>query len=106
MTAALFLASSCSLFLEKPDTTGTVDQEAVFSTTKNARAALMSCYRNVLRHAESILLKCLTQADRHFVIGAYYCLRKFSSFRFKLTICLFTARIPEIPMEDHIVLNP
>ena len=50
MTAALFLASSCSLFLEKPDTTGTVDQDAVFSTTKNAQAALASCYRNVLRH--------------------------------------------------------
>ena len=50
MTAALLLASSCSLFLEKPDTTGTVDQDAVFSTTKNAQAALASCYRNVLRH--------------------------------------------------------
>ena len=52
MTAALTvgLASSCSLFLEKPDTTGTVDQDAVFATTKNAQAALMSCYRNVLRH--------------------------------------------------------
>ena len=49
-TTALLSVTSCSLFLEKPDTTGTVDQEAVFSTTKNARAALMSCYRNVLRH--------------------------------------------------------
>ena len=50
MTAALLLTSSCSLFLEKPDTTGTVDLEAVFSTTKNAQAALASCYRNILRH--------------------------------------------------------
>ena len=50
MTTAILAVTSCSLFLEKPDTTGTVDQEAVFSTTKNARAALMSCYRNVLRH--------------------------------------------------------
>ena len=52
MTAAvaLGLATSCSFFLEKPDTTGTVDQEAVFSSEKNAKAALMSCYRNVLRH--------------------------------------------------------
>ena len=50
LTTALLAVTSCSLFLEKPDTTGTVDQEAVFSTTKNARAALMSCYRNVLRH--------------------------------------------------------
>ncbi len=44
------LAFSCNLFLEKPDTTGTVDQEAVFSSEKNARAALMTCYRLVLRH--------------------------------------------------------
>ena len=46
----LGLASSCSFFLEKPDTTGTVDQEAVFTSRKNANASLMSCYRNVLRH--------------------------------------------------------
>ena len=50
LTTALLAVTSCSLFLEKPDTTGTVDQEAVFSSTKNARAALMSCYSNVLRH--------------------------------------------------------
>ena len=52
MTAALAMgfATSCSYFLEKPDTTGTVDQAAVFSTEKNAKAALMSCYRDVLRH--------------------------------------------------------
>ena len=53
LSAALVSAvmlSSCSLFLEKPDTTGTVDQEAVFSNAKNANAALMSCYRYVLRH--------------------------------------------------------
>ena len=50
MAAALLLTASCSLFLEKPDTTGTVDQQAVFSTTKNAQAALMSCYQNVIRH--------------------------------------------------------
>jgi len=48
MTAGLLC--SCSLFLEKPDTTGNVDQDAVFSTAKNAESALMSCYRNVLRH--------------------------------------------------------
>lgn len=47
---ALGLASSCSLFLEKPDTTGSVDQAAIFSTEKNAKAALMNCYRDVLRH--------------------------------------------------------
>ena len=49
LIAALPLAS-CSFFLEKPDTTGTVGQGDVFSTEKNAKAALMSCYRNVLRH--------------------------------------------------------
>ena len=48
--AILALATSCSYFLEKPDTTGTVDQAAVFSSAKNAKAALMSCYRDVLRH--------------------------------------------------------
>ena len=48
--AILALATSCSYFLEKPDTTGTVDQAAVFSNAKNAKAALMSCYRDVLRH--------------------------------------------------------
>ena len=47
---SVLLLGSCSLFLEKPDTTGTVDREAVFSTAKNAKAALMSCYRNSLRH--------------------------------------------------------
>lgn len=46
----LGLLTSCDAFLEKPDTTGTVDLDAVFSTTKNAQSALMSCYRNVLRH--------------------------------------------------------
>lgn len=48
LTAGLF--SSCSLFLEKPDTTGTVDRDAVFSSKKNAESALMTCYRTVLRH--------------------------------------------------------
>ena len=52
MLAALLVggATSCSLFLEKPDTTGTVDQNAIFSNQKNANASLMRCYRNVLRH--------------------------------------------------------
>ena len=49
-TAVLLACTSCSLFLEKPDTTGTVDLDAVFSTKKNAESALMSCYRTVLRH--------------------------------------------------------
>lgn len=41
---------SCSDFLQKPDTTGTVDKDAVYSSSKNATAALMTCYSNVLRH--------------------------------------------------------
>ncbi len=40
--------SSCSEFLQKPDTTGTVDLEAVYSTAKNAQSALLRCYRDVL----------------------------------------------------------
>lgn len=46
----LALLTSCSLFLEKPDTTGNVDLDSVFGTKKNAEAALMSCYSNVLIH--------------------------------------------------------
>lgn len=44
------LCCSCDEFLQKPDTTGTVDQAAVYSSSKNATAALMTCYTNVLRH--------------------------------------------------------
>ncbi len=39
---------SCDVFLQKPDTTGTVDLDAIYSSTKNAEAALMSCYNNSL----------------------------------------------------------
>jgi len=46
----LFALTSCDFFLQKPDTTGTVDRDAVFSTKKNAEAALMSCYANALVH--------------------------------------------------------
>ena len=48
MILGLALVSSCSLFLEKPDTTGTVDLDAIYSSKKNAEAALMSCYGNIL----------------------------------------------------------
>lgn len=47
--SAGFICCSCSEFLQKPDTTGTVDLDAVYSTAKNAKSALMSCYRDVLR---------------------------------------------------------
>lgn len=46
----LVALTSCDFFLEKPDTTGTVDRDAVFGTRKNAEAALMSCYANALIH--------------------------------------------------------
>ena len=35
----LLALTSCDFFLQKPDTTGTVDRDAVFSTKKNAEAA-------------------------------------------------------------------
>lgn len=37
-------------FLQKPDVSGTIDQDAIYSSSKNAEAALISCYRNVLIH--------------------------------------------------------
>ena len=46
----LVALTSCDFFLQKPDTTGTVDRDAVYSTKKNAEAALMSCYGNALIH--------------------------------------------------------
>ena len=42
--------TSCSFFLQKPDTTGTVDLDAVFGSKKNADMAVMSCYSNALIH--------------------------------------------------------
>lgn len=47
---ALLILTSCDFFLQKPDTTGTVDREAVFGSKKNAEAALMSCYSSSLMH--------------------------------------------------------
>ena len=47
---SLFAMTSCSYFLEKPETTGTVDLDAVYSSTKNAHMALMSCYNHILHH--------------------------------------------------------
>ena len=42
--------TSCSFFLQKPDTTGTVDLDAVLGSKKNADMAVMSCYSNALIH--------------------------------------------------------
>jgi hypothetical protein len=49
----LFAATlfSCEdMFLEIPDTSGTVDLDEVYSSTKNAEGALAKCYRDVLKH--------------------------------------------------------
>ena len=46
----LLILTSCDFFLQKPDTTGTVDRDAVFGSKKNAEAALMSCYSSALIH--------------------------------------------------------
>ena len=46
----LLALTSCDFFLQKPATTGNVDRDAVFSSKKNAEAALMSCYSNALVH--------------------------------------------------------
>ena len=48
MVALLSLAGCEKFFLEKPDTTGTVDINTIFSSEKNATALLMNTYRNVL----------------------------------------------------------
>ena len=45
-----FINACVDTFLEKPDTTGTVDLDKVFSTTKDSEAALFLCYYTVLRH--------------------------------------------------------
>ena len=50
LIVSTLVLTSCNEFLEKPDTTGTVDQEAVYGSSKNAFSALMTCYDNVLRH--------------------------------------------------------
>lgn len=48
--AAVSLNACESFFLEKPDTTGTVDSDAVYGTSKNAAMALMACYGDILGH--------------------------------------------------------
>lgn len=47
---AVSLNACQDMFLEKPETSGTVDINQVYSSTKNAEAALFSCYRGVLIH--------------------------------------------------------
>lgn len=43
--------NSCEdAFLQKPDTSGSVDLDKIYSSTKNAEGALFRCYRDVLKH--------------------------------------------------------
>lgn len=41
---------SCNSFLQKPDTTGVIDLDEVYSSTENAMRAVMTCYRTSLQH--------------------------------------------------------
>jgi len=50
MIGSLGMFSCEDYFLQKPDTSGTVDLDAVYGSAKNANAALMNCYRNILLH--------------------------------------------------------
>lgn len=47
----LLIGYACEdAFLQKPDTSGTVDLEKVYTSKNNAEAALFRCYRDVLKH--------------------------------------------------------
>lgn len=47
---SLCLAACQDTFLQMPDTTGTVDLNEVYGSAKNAKSALMTCYREALLH--------------------------------------------------------
>ena len=47
---SILLFSCENEFLEMPDTSGTVDLDEIYSSTKNAEGALAKCYRDVLKH--------------------------------------------------------
>lgn len=50
MFSSLGLVSCEDTFLQKPETSGTVDEQEIYSNTKNAFAALMNVYREILSH--------------------------------------------------------
>ena len=50
ISASLGLSACQDTFLQMPDTTGTVDLNEVYGSAKNAKSALMTCYREVLLH--------------------------------------------------------
>ncbi|MDR0542793.1 MAG: RagB/SusD family nutrient uptake outer membrane protein [Dysgonamonadaceae bacterium] len=47
---SILLFSCENEFLEMPDTSGTVDLDEIYSSTKNAEGALAKCYRDALKH--------------------------------------------------------
>ncbi|MDE6827552.1 MAG: hypothetical protein K2P46_02380, partial [Alistipes sp.] len=50
LLGSLGLFSCQDMFLQMPDTTGTVDLKEVYGSAKNAKGALMTCYRQSLLH--------------------------------------------------------
>ena len=50
LLGSLGLFSCQDMFLQMPDTTGTVDLKEVYGSAKNAKSALMTCYRQSLLH--------------------------------------------------------
>lgn len=50
VTVSLGLTGCQDAFLQMPDTTGTVDLNEVYGSAKNAKSALMTCYREALIH--------------------------------------------------------
>ena len=50
ISASLGLSACQDTFLQMPDTTGTVDLNEVYGSAKNAKSALMTCYREALIH--------------------------------------------------------
>ena len=50
VTVSLGMTGCQDTFLQMPDTTGTVDLNEVYGSAKNAKSALMTCYREILLH--------------------------------------------------------
>ena len=50
ISASLGLSACQDTFLQMPDTTGTVDLNEIYGSAKNAKSALMTCYREALIH--------------------------------------------------------
>ena len=50
ISASLGLSACQDTFLQMPDTTGSVDLNEVYGSAKNAKSALMTCYREALIH--------------------------------------------------------